>query len=96
MGASVPASGIVAQVLNAKHRKEETMRHTLMLNLDEAHAIQLEELRQHFHLAADDTVRLAIRLTHARHKQKPDVLVPEFKPRASQEDCLDDEDNSPC
>ncbi len=72
------------------------MRHTLMLNLDEAHAIQLEELRQHFHLAADDTVRLAIRLTHARHKQKPDVLVPEFKPCASQADWLDDDDNSPC
>lgn len=34
------------------------MRHTLMLNLDEAHARQLDELRQHFHLAAEDTVRL--------------------------------------
>jgi len=35
---------------------------------------QLDEranLRQHFHLAAEDTVRLAIRLTHARHQKKP-------------------------
>jgi hypothetical protein len=66
-----------------------------MLNLDEAHARLLDDLRQHFHLAAEDTVRLAIRLTHARHKQKPDVLVPEFKPRAKRADWYDDEDNSP-
>lgn len=58
------------------------MRHILILHLDEAHAKQLDELRQHFHLAADDTVRLAIRLTHAQHKQTPDVLEPEFRPRA--------------
>ena len=57
------------------------MRHTLMLNLDEAHARQLADLRRHFHLAAEDTVRLAIRLTHAR-MEKPDVLVPKFKPSA--------------
>ena len=56
------------------------MRHTLMLNLDEKHAVQLDGLRSHFRLAAEDTVRLAIRLTHAR-MNKPDVLVPEFKPR---------------
>ncbi len=37
-----------------------------MLNLDEAHARQLDDLRRHFHLAADDAIRLAIRLTHAR------------------------------
>jgi hypothetical protein len=66
-----------------------------MLNLDEAHAAQLDELRQHFHLAADDMVRLAIRLTHARHKQKPDVLVPEFKPCAKRDEWLEDEDNGP-
>lgn len=71
------------------------MRHTLMLNLDEAHALQLDELRQHFRLAAEDTVRLAIRLTHARHKQRPDVLVPEFKPRARGDDWIDEDDNSP-
>lgn len=71
------------------------MRHTIMLNLDEAHAIQLNELREHFHLAAEDTVRLAIRLTHARHKQKPDVLVPEFKPSAHRDDWYDDDDNTP-
>ena len=71
------------------------MRHTLMLNLDEAHACLLDELRQHFHLAAEDTVRLAIRLTHARHKQQPDVLVPEFKPRAKRDDWFDDEEHLP-
>ena len=71
------------------------MRHILMLGLDEAHAVQLDELRQHFHLAADDMVRLAIRLTHARHQQKPDVLVPEFKPRARRDDWLDNEDHMP-
>ena len=70
------------------------MRHTLMINLDEAHARQLHELQQHFHLAAEDTVRLAIRLTHAR-KEKPDVLVPEFKPRAARETQYDGEDNAP-
>lgn len=72
------------------------MRHTIMLNLDEAHARQLNDLRQNFHLAAEDPVRLAIRLTHTRHKQKPNVLVPEFKPRAAKEDCYEDDDNSPC
>ncbi len=59
------------------------MRHTLMLNLDDRHAQQLDDLRRHFRLAADDTVRFAIRLAHARYKQKADVLVPEFKPRAA-------------
>ncbi len=72
------------------------MRHTLMLNLDENHARLLEDLRQHFHLAAEDTVRLAIRLTHARHKEKPDVLVPEFKPRAAKARWLDDDESGPC
>ena len=51
------------------------MRHTIMLNLDEAHARQLNDLRQNFHLAAEDPVRLAIRLTHTRHKQKPDLDI---------------------
>lgn len=58
------------------------MRHTLMLNLDDKHAKQLHELCQHFKLAAEDTVRLAIRLTHANRK-KPDVMVPECKPRTN-------------
>lgn len=71
------------------------MRHTIMLNLDDAHARQLDDLREHFHLAAEDTVRLAIRLTHARFRQKPDVLVPEFKPRAHRDDWYDDKDNLP-
>ena len=69
------------------------MRHTLMLNLDETHARLLDELRDHFKLAAEDTVRLAIRLTHARFRQKPDVLVPEFRPSAHRDDWHDDEDN---
>ena len=72
------------------------MRHTIMLNLDEAHASQLDDLRRHFHLAAEDTLRLAIRLTHARHKQKADVLVPEFKPRASKDKLYEDDDYGPC
>ncbi|MAY33581.1 MAG: hypothetical protein CMM86_13350 [Rhodovulum sp.] len=72
------------------------MRHTLMLNLDERHARLLEELRQHFRLAADDTVRFAIRMAHARYKQKADVLVPEFKPRAAKRSDLDKDDFSPC
>jgi hypothetical protein len=53
-----------------------------MLNLDEKHARQLDDLGRHFRLAAEDTVRFAIRLAHARYKQKPDVLVPEFKPHS--------------
>ena len=72
------------------------MRHTLMLNLDARHAAQLDELSRHFRLAADDTVRFAIRLAHARYKQKADVLVPEFKPRASVRTDLDKDDYSPC
>lgn len=71
------------------------MRHTIMLNLDEAHARQLDDLREHFRLKAEDTVRLAIRLTHARFRQKPDVLVPEFKPSARRDDWIDDDDYSP-
>ncbi|MEO0667152.1 MAG: hypothetical protein AAFZ99_04500 [Pseudomonadota bacterium] len=71
------------------------MRHTLMLNLDDAHARQLDDLRDHFRLKAEDTLRLAIRLTHARFRQKPDVLVPEFKPRAHRDDWYDDDDHMP-
>lgn len=71
------------------------MRHTIMLNLDDAHARQLNDLREHFKLKAEDTIRLAIRLTHARHKQKPDVLVPEFKPCAARDDEYDDKDFNP-
>lgn len=66
-----------------------------MLNLDDAHAVQLDELRQHFHLAPDDALRLIIRLAHARHKQKPDVLAPEFKPHAKRAEWLVDEDHMP-
>ncbi|MCD1628087.1 hypothetical protein K7H22_19010 [Seohaeicola saemankumensis] len=66
------------------------MRHTLMLNLDAAHAAQLNDLAKHFRLAAEDTVRLAIRLTHSR-MGKPDVLVPEFKPRADQYEDFENE-----
>lgn len=75
--------------------KEVAMRHTLMLNLDENHARLLDELRDHFKLAAEDTVRLAIRLTHAR-RTKPDVLAPEFKPRAQKDWWSDDDDCGPC
>ena len=65
-------------------------RKTFMLNLDESHAVKLDDLRRHFHLAADDTIRLAIRLTHAR-MEKPDVLVPEFKPHVQWDYGIDSE-----
>jgi len=54
-----------------------------MLNLDDRHAQLLDDLSTHFRLSAEDTARFAIRLTHARFRQKPDVLVPEFKPSAA-------------
>jgi hypothetical protein len=54
------------------------MRHTLMINLDEAHALQLDELRQHFKLSAEDTVRMAIRTAHAMHRKGGSA--PECKP----------------
>lgn len=72
----------------------EHMRHTLMLNLDAAHAAQLNDLTKHFRLKAEDSVRLAIRLAHARIG-KPDVLVPKFKPSAKRDDWFDDEDHMP-
>lgn len=67
------------------------MRHTLMLNLDAAHAAQLNDLAKHFRLRSEDSVRLAIRLAHARIG-KPDVLVPKFRPRAKRGNWLDEED----
>lgn len=57
------------------------MRHTLMINLDEAHALQLDELRQHFKLSAEDTVRMAIRTAHAMHRKG--ASSPECKPCAT-------------
>lgn len=72
------------------------MRYTLMLNLDERHAVQLDDLRRHFRLSAEDTMRFTLRLAHARYKQKADVLVPEFKPRAARRSDLDNDDFSPC
>lgn len=65
-------------------------RQTFMLNLDTSHASKLDDLRRHFHLAADDTIRLAIRLAHAR-MTKPDVLVPEFKPHVQWDYSVDSE-----
>ena len=57
------------------------MRHTLMINLDEAHASQLNELSQHFKLSAEDTIRLAIRTAHAMHRKG--ATAPECKPGPS-------------
>jgi len=51
------------------------MRHTIMLNLDDSHAVQLAELSEAFRLSAEDTVRLAIRTTHAFNKAGKAVLV---------------------
>ncbi|QAX31078.1 hypothetical protein [Leisingera sp. NJS204] len=72
----------------------QELRQTFMLNLDEKHAHLLNDLREHFRLKAEDTLRLTIRLAHARLK-KPDVLVPKFKPSAHRDDWYDDEDNGP-
>ncbi|MEM8774981.1 MAG: hypothetical protein AAGF53_08100 [Pseudomonadota bacterium] len=72
----------------------QKLRQTFMLNLDEKHAHLLNELRDHFRLKAEDTLRLTIRLAHAR-LTKPDVLVPKFKPSAYRDDWYDDEDNMP-
>ncbi len=71
------------------------MRRTLMLNLDERHATQLDELSRHFRLSADDTVRLAVRLAHAEYKQKADVMLPECKPRPSSRNNRTPDDYSP-
>lgn len=54
------------------------MRHTLMLNLDDAHAIKLDEMSQHFRLSAEETARLAIRTAHALHRAEKNT--PECKP----------------
>lgn len=54
------------------------MRHTLMLNLDDAHAVKLDELSQHFRLSAENAARLAIRTAHALHCA--DKNTPECKP----------------
>jgi hypothetical protein len=48
--------------------------------LADRHARHLDELSLHFKLAAEDTVRLSIRLAHANHKNKADVMVQELKP----------------
>tara|TARA_B100000378_G_scaffold277595_1_gene278320 strand:+ start:285 stop:488 length:204 start_codon:yes stop_codon:yes gene_type:complete len=64
------------------------MRKTFILNLDERHSRELEELRLHFRLSAEDTMRFAIRLAYAKYIQKTDALVPEFKPRAAKPDDL--------
>lgn len=72
----------------------QELRQTFMLNLDERHAHLLNDLREHFRLKAEDTLRLTIRLAHAR-LTKPDVLAPKFKPSACRDDWFDDEDNMP-
>lgn len=72
----------------------QKLRQTFMLNLDEKHAHLLNDLREHFKLKAEDTLRLTIRLAHAR-LEKPDVLVPKFKPSAHRDDWYDDDDNGP-
>lgn len=65
------------------------MRHTFILDLDDRHAAQLEDLSGHFRLSAEDALRLSVRLAHAR-MDKPDVLAPEFKPHAQWDDWFDD------
>ena len=72
----------------------QDLRQTFMLNLDEKHAHLLNELREHFRLKAEDTLRLTIRLAHDRLK-KPDVRAPKFKPSAHRDDWYEDERNTP-
>ncbi len=60
------------------------MRHTLMLNLDEALALQLDELSQHFRLSAEDTTRQAIRTAYALHRAGKNA--PECKPHNTKYD----------
>lgn len=71
----------------------QELRQTFMLNLDEKHAHLLNDLREHFRLKAEDTLRLTIRLAHAR-LTKPDVLVPKFKPSAARDRWNDEDDYS--
>lgn len=71
----------------------QELRQTFMLNLDEKHAHLLNDLREHFRLKAEDTLRLTIRLAHAR-LTKPDVLVPKFKPSAARDRWSDEDDYS--
>lgn len=71
------------------------MRRTLMLNLDDRHARFLDDLSKHFRLSTEDTARFAIRLTHDRIRQKPDVLTPEFKPRSRPLSEVDYDDREP-
>lgn len=66
------------------------MRHTFLLGFDDRHALMLDDLSGHFQLSAEDTLRLAVRLTHARI-DKPDVLVPVFKPRSGCEGDIEPE-----
>ncbi len=72
----------------------QKLRQTFMLNLDENNARLLNDLKEHFRLKAEDTIRLTIRLAHARLK-KPDVLVPKFKPNAHRDDWYDEDDHLP-
>lgn len=60
------------------------MRHTLMLNVDEALALQLDDLSQHFRLSAEDTTRQAIRTAHALHRAGKNA--PECKPKGTKHD----------
>lgn len=70
------------------------MRHTFLLDLDDRHALMLDDLSGHFRLSSEDTLRLAVRLTHSR-MDKPDVLVPKFKPSAKHDEWFDEDDHMP-
>ena len=70
------------------------MRHTFILDLDDRHTAQLEDLSGHFRLSAEDALRLSVRLTHAR-MDKPDVLAPEFKRYAQWDDWHEEDDQTP-
>lgn len=56
------------------------MRHTLMLNLDDIHAKQLDTLSRRFSLSAEETLRMAVRFTHAAHAKDAGARHSSLKP----------------
>jgi hypothetical protein len=71
------------------------MPKTYIFNLDDAHAAQLHELSRHFQLAAEDTMRLTIRLAHAQMKAKTGKATPELKPCAAMRKASQQDDHTP-
>lgn len=71
------------------------MPKTYIFNLDDAHAAQLDALARHFRLAAEDTMRLTIRLAHAQMKTQSGKSTPELKPCAAMRKASQHDDHTP-